>query len=68
MRNKTFLAALALACALPALAQMLPRPQTPSAEGKPAPDFTLADQGGKSFHLSAMRGQRVLLVFYRGYW
>jgi cytochrome oxidase Cu insertion factor (SCO1/SenC/PrrC family) len=49
-------------------AQVLPRPQTASAEGKLAPDFTLKDQQGKSFHLASQRGKRVLLIFYRGYW
>lgn len=57
-----------LACALTAGAQMLPAPRTPSAAGKPALDFTLADQNGKKFHLAENRGHRVLLVFYRGYW
>jgi peroxiredoxin len=49
-------------------AQVLPRPQVASAEGKLAPDFTLKDQDGKSLRLSLLRGKRVLLVFYRGYW
>lgn len=49
-------------------AQVLPRPQIASAEGKPAPDFTLKDQQGKSFHLASQHGKRVLLIFYRGYW
>ncbi len=48
--------------------QVLPRPQIASSEGKPAPDFTLKDQGGRSFRLSSVRGKRVLLIFYRGYW
>jgi cytochrome oxidase Cu insertion factor (SCO1/SenC/PrrC family) len=51
-----------------AAAQVLPRPQIASAEGKPAPPFTLKDQEGKDFHLSSLRGKRVLLIFYRGYW
>ena len=33
-----------------------------------APDFTLADQNGKAVRLSAARGAKVVLVFYRGYW
>jgi cytochrome oxidase Cu insertion factor (SCO1/SenC/PrrC family) len=49
-------------------AQVLPRPQIATAEGKLAPDFTLKDQEGKSFHLASVRGKRVLLIFYRGYW
>ena len=45
-----------------------PKPQVASAEGQPAPDFTLKNQDGKDFKLSAHRGQPVLLYFYRGYW
>jgi hypothetical protein len=48
--------------------QILPKPQVASAEGKPAPEFTLQDQQGKTFRLASMRGKRVLLIFYRGYW
>ena len=48
--------------------QVLPRPQIASAQGKPALDFTLKDQEGRSFHLASLRGKRVLLIFYRGYW
>jgi len=36
--------------------------------GQLAPDFTLADQNGNSVTLSAARGSKVVLVFYRGYW
>ena len=36
--------------------------------GKPAPDFTLTDAQGKPFTLSAQRGHRVVINFYRGYW
>jgi cytochrome oxidase Cu insertion factor (SCO1/SenC/PrrC family) len=59
---------LSLLFSLLAGAQVLPRPQVASAEGKLAPDFTLKDQDGKSLRLSLLRGKRVLLVFYRGYW
>lgn len=48
--------------------QVLPKPQVSSAENKPAPDFALKDQQGKTFRLASMRGKRVLLIFYRGYW
>ncbi len=34
--------------------------------GDPAPDFTLTDQDGTPFTLSARRGERLLLVFYPG--
>jgi len=36
--------------------------------GQIAPDFTLHDQGGRTVTLSAARGAKVVLVFYRGYW
>ena len=48
--------------------QVLPNPQISAAENKPGPDFTLKDQNGKSIHLASLRGTRVLLIFYRGYW
>jgi len=58
-----------LMAASAALAQMpYPKPQIASAEGQPAPDFTLKDQNGRDFHLAAHGGQRLLLVFYRGHW
>ncbi len=51
-----------------AASQVLPRPQIASGEDKPAPLFTLKDQQGRNFRLASMRGKRVLLIFYRGYW
>lgn len=48
--------------------QPLPKPQTASAEGKEAPDFALPDQEGREVKLSSLRGHRVVLIFYRGYW
>ena len=36
--------------------------------GQIAPDFKLPDQNGKGVKLSAERGHKVVLVFYRGYW
>ncbi len=37
--------------------------------GRPAPDFTLEDAGGKPIALSDFRDKKtVVLVFYRGYW
>jgi cytochrome oxidase Cu insertion factor (SCO1/SenC/PrrC family) len=36
--------------------------------GQPAPGFTLRDQSGARVSLSAARGKKVVLVFYRGYW
>lgn len=46
----------------------LPEPQSKFSQGQPAPDFTLKDQDGKNFHLADLRGSKVLLIFYRGYW
>ena len=46
----------------------LPKPQTVSAEGSAAPDFTLSDQSGQPYKLSEQKGHRVLVIFYRGYW
>jgi peroxiredoxin len=40
----------------------------PPMVGAFAPDFKLADQDGKAVRLSAARGGKVVLVFYRGYW
>ncbi len=59
-----------LLAAVPALGQNqpLPKPQTASAEGKTAPDFSLPDQEGRNIQLSSVRGHRVVLIFYRGYW
>jgi hypothetical protein len=37
--------------------------------GQVAPDFTLNDAAGGSFHLAdACREQPLVLVFYRGHW
>jgi peroxiredoxin Q/BCP len=38
------------------------------AVGQAAPDFKLLDQNGTPISLSAARGHKVVLVFYRGYW
>ena len=46
----------------------VPKPQIASNTGKPAPAFTLKDQDGKDFALASLRGQHVLIIFYRGYW
>ena len=61
-------AVLALVAASAAQVHRLPKPQIESAAGQTAPDFSLRDQSGKEFRLSAVRGNRVLLIFYRGYW
>lgn len=48
--------------------EILPKPQIASAVGKFAPSFVLKDEHGQNFRLASMRGKRVLLMFYRGYW
>jgi cytochrome oxidase Cu insertion factor (SCO1/SenC/PrrC family) len=63
-----FLAAAALTSSQPFAADREKR-GAPVKTGDVAPDFTLADQVGRSHTLSAERGKRpVVLVFYRGYW
>jgi cytochrome oxidase Cu insertion factor (SCO1/SenC/PrrC family) len=64
----TALSLLLLAAALVAWKMVLPKPQASFASLQPAPDFRLNDQDGKPFTLSSLRGSRVVLVFYRGYW
>jgi hypothetical protein len=44
-----------------------PREQRPRV-GDRFPDFTLSDSSGGQFQLGALRGRRVLLLFYRGDW
>ena len=57
-----------LAAGFVAWKSILPKPQSPFVSLQTAPDFTLNDQDGKPFTLSKLRGSRVVLVFYRGYW
>lgn len=38
------------------------------AVGTAAPDFALRDDRGKEVRLSSLRGQPVVLIFYRGHW
>ena len=64
----TILFLLLLAAGLVAWQMIVPKPQSSFASLQPAPDFTLNDQDGKPFTLSSLRGSRVVLVFYRGYW
>ena len=64
----TTLSLLLLAAALVAWEMILPKPQSSFTSLEPAPDFTLNDQDGKPFTLRSLRGSRVVLVFYRGYW
>ena len=45
-----------------------PPPQGEFVADIPATDFTLNDQDGNPIHLASLRGQKSLLIFYRGYW
>jgi peroxiredoxin len=40
----------------------------PPRVGERAPDFRLLDQNSRVVRLSAARGHKVVLVFYRGFW
>jgi hypothetical protein len=61
------LAVAALFFALTAISG-LPRGAIAVAVGAPALDFTASDADGRSFALSSLRGQRILLKFFRGHW
>jgi hypothetical protein len=54
------------------LGRQVPASASAPVVGQPAPDFTLADQDGKSVALQDLLRssgtQAVLLIFYRGYW
>jgi len=50
------------------LTSQLPSPDTAPAVGAVAPSLELPDQSGRILSLENFSGQRVLLVFYRGYW
>ena len=62
MKRFPFLVALAVAL-LAAAPKVLP-----PAVGAQAPGFTLLDQNGRQASLSAARGHKAVIVFYRGYW
>jgi cytochrome oxidase Cu insertion factor (SCO1/SenC/PrrC family) len=64
----TALVAMVLVVSLFGQGMKLPKPQKEFVAGVQAPDFTLKDQDGHDLTLSALRGNPVLLVFYRGYW
>ena len=47
---------------------LYPKAQIANASHQPAPDFTLTDAQGNPFILSSLKGHKVVLYFYRGYW
>jgi hypothetical protein len=50
------------------LSKGLPAPSEQTLALERAPDFTLSADDGSPVSLAALRGRRVLLVFYRGAW
>lgn len=64
-----FLTILLLSVSMVATTQPSPTRGTPIGVGDVAPDFSLEDQNRRRVTLSAARGKnRVVLIFYRGYW
>jgi cytochrome oxidase Cu insertion factor (SCO1/SenC/PrrC family) len=45
-----------------------PKAQVATATYQTAPEFTLQDGEGQPFSLASLRGHKVVLFFYRGYW
>jgi len=50
------------------LTSQLPSPDTAPAVGAVAPPLELPDQTGRMLALDELRGERVVVVFYRGFW
>ena len=50
------------------LSNQLPPPDNAVAVGTTAPPLELPDQTGRVVSLEDFRGERVLVVFYRGFW
>ena len=50
------------------LSNQLPSADTAVAVGSAAPPLERPDQTGRVLSLEAFKGERVLVVFYRGYW
>jgi hypothetical protein len=51
-----------------AFTNQLPPPDSAPAVGSVAPPLELPDLTGRTMSLDGLRGERVLVVFYRGYW
>lgn len=51
-----------------AFTNQLPSPDSAPAVGAAAPVLELPDLTGRTMSLDGFRGERVLVVFYRGYW
>lgn len=50
------------------LSYSVPQPSETTLSLSSAPGFTLPDQNGNEVRLSDLRGRKVVLVFYRGFW
>lgn len=50
------------------ISALLPQPERRTLELVEAPDFTLSDESGRAVRLAELRGRKVVLVFYRGFW
>jgi len=50
------------------LSYRLPAPTDTTLVLERAPDLTLSDSAGRPVRLAALRGRKVVLTFYRGYW
>lgn len=50
------------------LSYRIPQPTATTLSLSSAPGFTLPDQHGNEVRLSDLRGRKVVLVFYRGFW
>jgi hypothetical protein len=50
------------------LSYRMPGPNSLNVELARAPDISLVDHAGQQIQLRDLRGKKVVLVFYRGYW
>lgn len=50
------------------LSYLLPGPTDTTLDLARAPDFALTSMTGERVHLQDLRGRKVVLVFYRGFW
>ena len=69
---KVLLSVLVVAAVLPETTQAQTRSnekrQATNYSGIYAPDFSLPDQNNNQFQLASLKGKKVVLMFFRGYW